>query len=68
MDGKPGEDYELDTMFEGENPRIVEARHREESHRPVRVSNAAQDRGSFWFSYILNEFVQHIEIWNEFKD
>ena len=28
---------------------------------------AAQDRGPFWFSYILNEILQHIEIWNEFK-
>ena len=26
---------------------------------------AAQDRGSFWFSYILNETLQYIEIWNE---
>ena len=28
--------------------------------------NTAQDRGPFWFSYILNEMLQHIEIWNEF--
>ena len=27
----------------------------------------AQDRGPFWFSYILNEILQDIEIWNEFK-
>ena len=26
-----------------------------------------QDRGPFWFSYILNEILQYIEIWNEFK-
>ena len=25
------------------------------------------DRGPFWFSYILNEILQYIEIWNEFK-
>ena len=27
----------------------------------------AQDRGPFWFSYILNEILRYIEIWNEFK-
>ena len=26
----------------------------------------AQDRGPFWFSYILNEILQYIEIWNKF--
>ena len=30
-------------------------------------ANTAQDRGPFWFSYILNELLQDIEIWNEFK-
>ena len=25
------------------------------------------DKGPFWFSYILNEILQYIEIWNEFK-
>ena len=30
------------------------------SHTP------AQDRGPFCFSYILNEILRHIEIWNEF--
>ena len=28
---------------------------------------SAQDRGPFWCSYILNEILQYIEIWNEFK-
>ena len=28
---------------------------------------SAQDRGPFLFSYILNELLQYIEIWNEFK-
>ena len=27
----------------------------------------AQDRGPFWFSYFLNEILQYIKIWNEFK-
>ena len=27
---------------------------------------AAQDKGPFWFSNILNEILQYIEIWNEF--
>ena len=26
----------------------------------------AQDRGPFWFLYILHEILQYIEIWNEF--
>ena len=28
---------------------------------------SAQDRGPFWFSYILNEILQYIEIRNEFE-
>ena len=28
---------------------------------------SAQDRGPFWFSYILNEILEYIEIWNKFK-
>ena len=31
------------------------------------VYEPTQDRGPFWFSYILNEILQYIEIWNEFK-
>ena len=27
---------------------------------------AAQDKGPFWFSNILNEILEFIEIWNEF--
>ena len=30
------------------------------------TATAAQDRGQFWFSDILNEILQYIEIWNEF--
>ena len=33
----------------------------------VKHLKAAQDRGPFCFSYILNKILQCIEIWNEFK-
>ena len=33
----------------------------------LKVLFSAQDRGPFWFSYILNEILQYIEIRNEFK-
>ena len=31
------------------------------------LPGAAQDRGPFWFSHILNEIGPNIDIWNEFK-
>ena len=31
------------------------------------ISETAQDRGPFSFSYILNEILQYIEMWNELK-
>ena len=33
----------------------------------VSCGSTAQDRGPFWFSYILNKILEYIEIWNEFK-
>ena len=32
----------------------------------VFLEKPAQDRGPFWFSNILNEILEYIEIWNEF--
>ena len=38
-----------------------------ETSNTTLLKKAAQDRGPFWFSYILSEMFQYIDIWNDFK-